>query len=93
MLLQRDIEEFERPRQGTGNAALRLEKGRAVLRDWEPIFECLLKVSASVVCIGGRALPCMQEAGSSVLILPLHACGIVAAFSHGRLVISLVSLV
>ena len=36
-------------------------------------------VSRRIAILEGRELPWMQVAGSSVLILPLHACDIVAA--------------
>ena len=36
-------------------------------------------VSRRLAILEGRELPWMQVAGSSVLILPLHACDIVAA--------------
>ena len=85
MVLPRDIKGSERPRQWTGNAALRSEGGGPVLKDWKPRYGRLVMVSVRVATLGDTVLPWMQVAGSSVLISPLQTCDIVAALCQGPL--------
>ena len=53
-----------------------------------PDFDVCMMVSVYVAVTGGCALPWMQAAGSSVLILPLHTSVIVAALFYEVLPIS-----
>lgn len=61
---------------------MRPEKGGLVSKIGEPRFGHLHDGQRACSCIRGRALPWMQVARSSVLILPLHTWDIVAALSQ-----------